>query len=451
MTNPSSKIINTKYIGIELTQNKIAVIDSDQYHKIQHIKNWYAHTTDDINFYAKSDYKGENICLHNLIMDHIPNESNSELTVDHKNRQTLFNSNINLRIVPQSYQIINQGCRWNNESIFRGVCRHKGHWVSSWVENNKDQYQRFSIKQYGEDRAYELAVEYRLLKEIFIPEYVEALCLYEKLYYFDFENIYDNPDITIIFKDGLQSNNKSGKENFREIKELNKPTKYQVKYYNEYDKLTQITFTEKEEETKPVYKQAIDFQNTVKKKPKLAQKLLNNILRSNNTSGKENITFIRNLNKPTKYRIRYYNEFGKRTMSTFIETNEETKPVYKQVIDFQKMSKKKPKFAWKLLNNMLRSNNIKAEENISFIRNLNKPTKYRLRYFNEFGKRKMSTFTETNEESKPIYKEMIDFQKKMLKNHPKTKRELEKKISNKKELHKKLLSKILYKKNVKIK
>ena len=368
MTNPSSKIINTKYIGIELTQNKIAVIDSDQYHKIQHIKNWYAYSADDINFYAQSRVNGETVSLHNLIMDYIPSESNSEQTVDHKNRKTLDDRNINLRIVPQSYQIINQGLRTTNESGFRGVSCHRGYWIASWVENNENKSQLFSIKQYGEERAFEKAVEYRLLKELFIPEYAEALCLNEKLDYFDFENIYDNPDVTIIYKDGLRSDNTSGKENFREIKEPNKPTKYIVTYYNEYGKRTQMTFHEKDEETKPIYNEAIDFQNMAKKNPKLALTLLKNkkSLRSDNTSGEENIKFIIKLNKPTKYLIRY---------------------------------------------------------------------------FNEFGKRKMLTFNETNEETKPVYKEMIDFQMKMLINHPKTKREDQKKLLNKKELHKKLLNK----------
>ena len=338
MAHPSSNIINTKYIAIELTQGKFAIIDSDQYPKIQHIKNWYAYSKDDINFYAQSHDNGKTIYLHNLIMDHTPIESNSELTVDHKNRQTLFNSNKNLRIVSKSIQIINQGLRWDNISGYRGVSCSEGYWICDWVENNQAKFERFSIDKYGDERAFENAVVHRLLIELFIPEYTEALCLNEKLDYFDFDNIYDNPDITFIYKDGLRSDNKSGKENFREIKEFNRPTKYIVQYYDEYDKRKQITFTEKDEETKPVYNKAIHFQNIAKKNPKLAMKLLNNNnkgLRCNNTSGQENFKEIKRLNKPTKYIVTYFNEYGKRTQKNFTEKDDETKPVYQEAIDFQ--------------------------------------------------------------------------------------------------------------------
>lgn len=280
MANSSSNIINTKYIAIELTQGKFAIIDSDKYPKINHIKNWCAFTKDDKNFYAQGKYKGETFFLHNLIMDHIPSESNSELTVDHSNRQTLFNTMKNLRIVTKSIQNMNKGLRWDNESGYNGVYCENGYWIASWVEDNEEKKQRFSIKQYGEERAYEIAVEYRLLKEICIPEYIEALSLFEKLDYFDFENIYHNPDLTIIFKNGLRSTNTSGEENITFIRELNKPTKYLITYYNEFGKRAHKTFTETNEETKPVYQEMIDFQNKMlinhpKTKRELEKKLSN--------------------------------------------------------------------------------------------------------------------------------------------------------------------------------
>lgn len=259
--------IKTKYVGIELTQNKIAVIDTEQYYlkNIGQYKNWFAHTKNDgLTFYAKTHVDKKQIYLHNLIMNHNPRETDENLTVDHKNRLTLDSRIQNLRIVPPKIQQRNQGIRKKNTTGFRGVSfqesdnpDHEGYFVCSWRENKETKNKAFSISKYGYDIAFEKAVEYRLLIELFIPEYRFALCLDEKLDYFDFDNILNNPDVTIIYKDGLNCKNTSGKANLKYIDLPNNQKKIIITYFNEKGQRTKKTFYDENE--------SIDFQNMMKK------------------------------------------------------------------------------------------------------------------------------------------------------------------------------------------
>lgn len=111
---------------IQLTQNKITIVDDDIYDWVSLYK-WYArkslHT-----FYAQRkfeiDGKWRNIMLHRFIM----NPENG-MSVDHINRNGLDNRRKNLRIVTHSENHFNEKLRVDNTSGHKGVINpKKGKW-----------------------------------------------------------------------------------------------------------------------------------------------------------------------------------------------------------------------------------------------------------------------------------------------------------------------------------
>ncbi len=81
---------------IELTQNQIALVDDEDYERVNQFK-WYANFDPVLNsFYAKrTDYSNgqKTVLMHRYIM----NVTNSKIQVDHKNHDTLNNMKENLR------------------------------------------------------------------------------------------------------------------------------------------------------------------------------------------------------------------------------------------------------------------------------------------------------------------------------------------------------------------
>jgi len=88
--------------------------------------------------------------LHRLLFQHFkPQEWNSELVIDHINRNSLDNRLENLRCVSHSVNSQNQGIRKTNTSGIKNICylKTENKWVYKKVINGKEIYKRFKTKE----------------------------------------------------------------------------------------------------------------------------------------------------------------------------------------------------------------------------------------------------------------------------------------------------------------
>jgi len=97
-------------------------------------------------------------------MQHLP----TDITVDHINRDGLYNCKTNLRLVDKTIQIINQGMRENNKSGMTGVFFDK-----KWRDGGH--CCRYSSKKYADARTRAIEHRQKMMREL--PRYNEALCL----------------------------------------------------------------------------------------------------------------------------------------------------------------------------------------------------------------------------------------------------------------------------------
>lgn len=205
MANP----ITSKYVGLILTQDQITIIDSNQYPRIKQYEPFFACRSSGKYFYAATNINGKTVFLHNLIMENHLKDLAKYFTVDHKNRMPWNNTINNLRISDKREQSINTKTCNKNTSGFKGVyyvnpIKNRKNDQGSWMaycrdENGKKITRSFSIYFYGDDIAWEKAVEQRLMMEVYYSHYFNALCLGEsEEYQISYDDIYNNPDITII-------------------------------------------------------------------------------------------------------------------------------------------------------------------------------------------------------------------------------------------------------------
>ena len=118
-------------IKIALTQNKIALIDNEDYELVSQYK-WFAHKFKD-KFYADANLKKGNkyktIRMHRVIMN-----APEGMEVDHINGDTLDNRKKNLRVCSktQNRQNIHHGY---GKSSYKGVYWHK--YTKKWCAQIK--------------------------------------------------------------------------------------------------------------------------------------------------------------------------------------------------------------------------------------------------------------------------------------------------------------------------
>lgn len=123
------------------------------------------------SYYATSTIQRKNVSFHATVL---PNTDKS-LSVDHINRITLDNTLSNLRLATRSCQSINQSLRSCNKTGITGVFHDKIRCIALWVEGMKRRSKTFSIKKFGEKKAFNLAVLFRKEKETSLSEYKFAL------------------------------------------------------------------------------------------------------------------------------------------------------------------------------------------------------------------------------------------------------------------------------------
>lgn len=113
---------------IPLTQNKFALVDDDDFEKVNSIKWYFEHG------YARSDVGRKRLYMHRFILG-----VKDKKVVDHKNGDGLDNRKENLRAGNQSLNMANQKLSSANTSGYKGVGWHKTlkYWTSTLKVNGK--------------------------------------------------------------------------------------------------------------------------------------------------------------------------------------------------------------------------------------------------------------------------------------------------------------------------
>jgi len=158
---------------VDLPGNKLLICDYDDLYVVK-LHNWhcssYGYAATNISGSANPEF------FHNAVMRHIQ----TDITVDHINRNGLDIRKVNLRLVDRRTQSINQGIKSNNTSGVTGVSYYKKskRWVATWGDSSGNKCCKcFSSKKYGNDVAKAKAIEYRQKMMRELPHYREALQL----------------------------------------------------------------------------------------------------------------------------------------------------------------------------------------------------------------------------------------------------------------------------------
>lgn len=115
---------------LELTNNKVAYVDDEDYPNIAQFK-WYAWKGRN-TWYARRSSKGTKVYLHRELLGiDDPNQQ-----VDHKNHNGLDNTRGNLRIVTNQQNQRNRRT-FHGSSKYKGVCRYRNRWQAGIGMNNK--------------------------------------------------------------------------------------------------------------------------------------------------------------------------------------------------------------------------------------------------------------------------------------------------------------------------
>lgn len=111
---------------------------------------------------------GTTVGIHKIIYVLFHGSLEDGTVVDHINRDPSDNRVENLRAVPQKINSRNRSMSVLNKSGVTGVHREErnglSYWIAAWREHDKHRTKRFSIKLLGEDKAKELAIEYRKIQ-----------------------------------------------------------------------------------------------------------------------------------------------------------------------------------------------------------------------------------------------------------------------------------------------
>lgn len=158
-------IINNNYVGM-IIESKVygmirVKIDNDDLEKCSKLTWHYAKNKD--SKYIQTRIKGKMVKLHRYIM----NMNNSNLVVDHINRNPLDNRKSNLRICSYKENSFNKSIRVDNTSGIPGVSFHKNN--KKW--RAKIKYNNLTIHLgYFED-INEALINRRVAEEILFGEY----------------------------------------------------------------------------------------------------------------------------------------------------------------------------------------------------------------------------------------------------------------------------------------
>lgn len=143
---------------IKLTQGKVAMVDDEDFERINQFK-WHAHKpTASRTYYAVRNGlpKGKRIFLHREIM-----QTDKDLTVDHIDHDGLNNQKSNLRNCTHQQNTSNKSAHKNSTSKYVGVSFDKAR--NKWAAGIKINYKRIALGRYiteeGAAEAYNIAAK----------------------------------------------------------------------------------------------------------------------------------------------------------------------------------------------------------------------------------------------------------------------------------------------------
>ncbi len=126
---------------ITLTQGKVAIVDDQDYERLKVYRwrawfkgnYWYAVTT-----ITDSGGQRRNIEMHRMVLGY---GYGDKAEIDHKNRDGLNNTRLNLRDATRTQNRQNQAVRADSQSGFKGVsyCKREGNWRARITVNGKRQ------------------------------------------------------------------------------------------------------------------------------------------------------------------------------------------------------------------------------------------------------------------------------------------------------------------------
>jgi hypothetical protein len=121
---------------IKLTQNKFALVDDEDYEKLNQY-SWYAEKGRYTYYAARTDKLKKKIRIHRFIMN-----PTSNLQIDHINGNGLDNRKENLRICTHQQNQYNKKLSKNNSSGIKGVHwdKSRNKWRAKIKINNKEKY-----------------------------------------------------------------------------------------------------------------------------------------------------------------------------------------------------------------------------------------------------------------------------------------------------------------------
>jgi hypothetical protein len=120
---------------INLSENKKALIDDDDYDLISQFK-WFSSKNRNVFYAEKTDFIGSKKIktkMHRLIL----NITNKKNQIDHIDGNGLNNKKNNLRICSHSTNLRNCKTPSTNTSGYKGVCWHNNRWEARMKVNGK--------------------------------------------------------------------------------------------------------------------------------------------------------------------------------------------------------------------------------------------------------------------------------------------------------------------------
>ena len=123
---------------IKLTQDKVALVDDEDFEKLNKYK-WFVHRSSgrkEYYAYRSVKIKGatKSILMHRVILGAV-----GDVLIDHRNHDGLNNQKENLRICTTAQNAHNSGMRKHNTSGYKGVFWNKStrNWTAKIGVNNK--------------------------------------------------------------------------------------------------------------------------------------------------------------------------------------------------------------------------------------------------------------------------------------------------------------------------
>ena len=140
---------------ISLTQGQFAIVDDADFKRLS-LHKWYADKTPR-GFVAVRNSptvngKRTRIYMHRVVMD-----APSDMQVDHRNHDTLYNRRENLRVCTNSQNQQNCLSHKNSFSRYKGVCWHKRgkHWLAQIKFNGKGRFLGYFTDEIDAAKAYD--------------------------------------------------------------------------------------------------------------------------------------------------------------------------------------------------------------------------------------------------------------------------------------------------------